>query len=62
MTRWEFAPLAGAGLAAVGIYLESTPLVLAATLASLGSVAVWVRVTAPHDHWEEFRKKRPWDP
>jgi hypothetical protein len=27
-----------------------------------GSMLAWVYSTAPHDHWREFRKRRPWEP
>jgi hypothetical protein len=64
--RSSVLPSLGAILAAAtgaaGIYYESTPMVLAATLGAVAFIVTWFRLNAPHDHWREFRRKRPSDP
>jgi hypothetical protein len=59
-------PSLGALLAAAtggaGVYYESTPIVLAATLGATAFIVSWIRLSAPHDHWRAFRRKRPSDP
>lgn len=47
------AALVGSG----GLYLENTVLLVIAMVLALGSAISWIRWTAPHDHWREFRGK-----
>jgi hypothetical protein len=51
-----------AAVGAAGLYYESTPIMMAATLAALAFVISWIRWTTPHNHWRSFRRRRPWDP
>jgi hypothetical protein len=55
-----FAVLAAVVLAGA-VYVQSTPLLVLATLAGVSCVMRWIRWTAPHDHWREMRRKRFWD-
>jgi hypothetical protein len=54
--------LMAAATGAAGIYYESTPIVLAASVGAVAFIIRWISWTAPHDHWREFRRKRPSDP
>ncbi len=51
-----------AATGAAGIYYESTPIVLGATLGATSFIVSWFRLNAPHDHWRAFRRRRPSDP
>ena len=58
----QLAALLAAGTGAAGLYYDSmTTLVLAGLLAA-GAVFAWVRSTAPHDHWRQFKRRHPWEP
>jgi hypothetical protein len=54
--------LLGAAIGAAGIYYEYTPLVVAATVVASVAGIGWFRMTAPHDHWAELRRRNPSDP
>ena len=58
----QLGALVAAGTGAAGVYYESTPVLVVATLVAMGSVVGWVRSTAPHDHWRGLRRRRPWEP
>jgi hypothetical protein len=58
----RFGALVAALLGSVGLYFESTPFLVLASVAAVTSVFYWARSTAPHDHWGEFRRRMPWDP
>ncbi len=54
--------LLAAALGVGGIYYESTPVVMASTVAAIVLIIRWIQWTAPHDHWRAFRRRRPSDP
>jgi len=58
----QVAALLAAGTGAAGICYDSTPVVVLAALLATGSVVEWVRSTAPHDHWREYKRRRPGEP
>jgi hypothetical protein len=63
MSFWGRAwAVTAALLGGLGLFTESTPIVVLATIAAIGSVIGWVRWSSPHDHWRQFRRRRPWDP
>jgi zinc transporter ZupT len=55
----RLAVVLAAALGAAGIYFESMPLILAATAGAIVFIVMWIRFTAPHDHWRALRRKRP---
>ena len=58
----RYCALLAASLMAGAVYLQSTPLLVVATLAGMSCVMRWLQWSAPHDHWRGLRRKRPWDP
>jgi hypothetical protein len=53
--------LVAAGTGGAGLYYESMPVVLAAILGSVAIIVTWLRRSAPHDHWRDFRRRHPSD-
>jgi hypothetical protein len=58
----RFSAIFAALFGSSGLYFESNALLVLAALAALTSALYWVRSTAPHDHWAEFRRRTPGDP
>ena len=55
--------VAGAfGCAMLGAYLDSIVLIVAGMVAAVPSVVAFARAARPHNHWAEFRRRRPGDP
>jgi hypothetical protein len=54
--------LLAAATGAAGIYYESMPIGLAASLGATAFIVRWISWSAPHNHWRDFRRKRPSDP
>jgi hypothetical protein len=54
--------LMAAAMCAAGIYYESMPIVLAASLGATAFIVRWITWSAPHNHWRDFRRRRPSDP
>ncbi len=62
MSFWIWTgALVAAVLASGGIFFDIMPaLAMAMVLAAMTALG-WMRRTAPHDHWREFRKRKPWE-
>jgi hypothetical protein len=61
--QWgQLGALFAAILGGAGLYFEITVVIVVATVAAMVSVVLWMRATAPHDHWRQFQRRNPWDP
>jgi hypothetical protein len=54
----RYGAIAAVLCGAAGLIFESTSMTVLGTVWALGSMVAWVRWTAPHDHWKEFRRRR----